>query len=114
MYEALIEEGYDISYPSVVNTINSIERKKREAYIKQEYAPGDIVEFDFGTVKLKMNDGGIKEFQLAVFTAAYSNYRWARLFPKQNTSCFLEAHALFLRKLWEITGLLFMIIQELR
>ena len=97
MYEALIEEGYSVSYPSVVNAVNSIERKKREAYIRQEYAPGDIVEFDFGVVKLKMNDGNIKEFQLAVFTAAYSNYRWARLFPKQNTACFLEAHASFFK-----------------
>ena len=97
MYEALIEEGYSVSYPSVLNAINSIERKKREAYIRQEYAPGDIVEFDFGVVKLKMNDGSIKEFQLAVFTAAYSNYRWARLFPKQNTGCFLEAHASFFK-----------------
>lgn len=93
MYEVLLEEGYNISYPSVVNAVNSIERKKREAYIRQEYSPGDIVEFDFGVVKLQMNDGAIKEFQLAVFTAAYSNYRWARLFPKQNTGCFLEAHA---------------------
>lgn len=99
MYEVLVEEGYDISYPSVVNAINSIERRKREAYIRQEYAPGDIVEFDFGTVKLKMNDGSIKEFQLAVFTAAYSNYRWAKLFPKQNTGCFLEAHALFFKQI---------------
>ncbi|WP_209702485.1 IS21 family transposase [Clostridium algifaecis] len=97
MYETLLEEGYSVSYPSVVNAVNSIERKKREAYIRQEYAPGDIVEFDFGVVKFKRNDGSIKEFQLAVFTAAYSNYRWARLFPKQNTGCFLEAHASFFK-----------------
>jgi len=97
MYEVLLEEGYNISYASVVNAVNSIERKKREAYIRQEYSPGDIAEFDFGVVKLEMNDGTIKEFQLAVFTAAYSNYRWARLFPKQNTGCFLEAHASFFK-----------------
>jgi len=35
MYESLIEEGFNISYPSVVNAVNSIERKKREAYIRQ-------------------------------------------------------------------------------
>lgn len=99
MYEALIDEGYSVSYPSVVNAVNSIERKKREAYIRQEYHPGDVAEFDFGVVKLRMNDGIIKEFQLAVFTAAYSNYRWAKLFPKQNTGCFLEAHALFFKQI---------------
>lgn len=81
MYETLLDEGFNVSYPSVVNAVNSIERKKREAYIRQEYVPGDVVEFDFGVVNLRVNDGSIKEFQMAVFTAAYSNYRWARLFP---------------------------------
>jgi transposase len=99
MYETLIDEGYNVSYASIVKAVNNIERKKREAYIRQEYSPGDVVEFDFGTVKLKQTDGSIKEFQLAVFTAAYSNYRWARLFPKQNTGCFLEAHALFFKQI---------------
>lgn len=97
MYETLITEGFNVSYPSVVNAVNSIERKNREAYIRQEYIPGDVVEFDFGLVKLNMGNGVIKEFQMAVFTAAYSNYRWARLFPKQNTGCFLEAHATFFK-----------------
>ena len=32
---------------------------------------------------------------MAVFTAAYSNFRWAKLFPKQNTQCFLESHSDF-------------------
>lgn len=95
MYEALIQEGFNVSYPSVANAINALERKKKEAFIRQEYAPGDVVEFDFGTVKLHTEDGVLREYQLAVFTSAYGNYRWARLFPKQNTACFLEAHALF-------------------
>lgn len=97
MYETLVDEGFNVSYPSIVKAVNTIERKRREAYIRQEYAPGDVAEFDFGVVKLKMDDGLIKEFQLAIFTSAYSNYRWARLFPKQNTGCFLEAHALFFK-----------------
>lgn len=93
--EALNEEGFSISYSAVATAINKIEHKKREAYIKQEYVPGDVVEFDFGTVKLYTEDNVLREYQLAVFTSAYSNYKWARLFPKQNTACFLEAHAYF-------------------
>ncbi|WP_242954419.1 hypothetical protein [Clostridium oryzae] len=57
-------------------------RNERLIYA-QEYSPGDIAEFDFGTVKLKMNDGSIKEFQMAVFTAAYSNYRWVDYFQNR-------------------------------
>lgn len=95
IHEALIDEGFDISYPSVVNAINSIERRAKEAYIRQEYCLGDVTEFDWGTVKLYTEGGILREYQLAVFTSAYGNYRWARIFPKQNTLCFLEAHALY-------------------
>lgn len=95
MYEALVEDGFNVSYTSVAKAVNSIERKQKEAYIRQEYNPGDVVEFDFGLVKLMTSDGYIREYQLAVFTSAYGNYRWARLFPKQDTACFLESHALF-------------------
>ena len=48
-----------------------------------------------GTVKLYTEDSLLREYQLAVFTSAYSNYRWARLFLKQDIACFLEAHAKF-------------------
>lgn len=50
IYEALINEGFNISYPSVAQAISKIERKEKEAYIRQEYALGDVVEFDWGTV----------------------------------------------------------------
>ena len=100
MYEALIKEGFNISYSSIVSAVNKIDKKKKEAFIRQEYLPGDVVEFDFGTVKLfTEGNSNPKEYQLAVFTAAYSNYRWARLFPKQNTACFLEAHAYFFKEI---------------
>lgn len=99
MYECLRDRGFDVSYSSVANAVNTIERKKREAYIRQEYKPGDVVEFDFGTVKLNMFDGSIKEFQMAIFTTTYGNYRWAKLYPKQNTACFLEAHAAFFKSI---------------
>lgn len=93
--EALNEDGFNVSYSSVVCAINAIEHKKREAYIKQDYSPGDIVEFDFGNVKLYTENNQLRDYKLAVFTSAYSNYRWARLFPKENTACFLESHAYF-------------------
>ncbi|WLY85466.1 hypothetical protein Q2T46_15710 [Thermoanaerobacterium sp. CMT5567-10] len=32
---------------------------------------------------------------MAVFTSAKGNYRFSKLFPKQDTSCFQEAHASF-------------------
>ena len=99
MYESLNKDGFSVSYSSIVNAVNKLEKKKKEAYIHQEYTPGDVVEFDFGTVKLYTEDNVLREYQLAVFTSAYSNFRWARLFPRQNTACFLEAHAHFFNEI---------------
>ena len=77
--ESLNEEGFSISYSAVATAINKIEHKKREAYIKQEYVPGDVVEFEFGTVKLYTKDNVLREYRLAVFTSAYSMlFRGAR------------------------------------
>lgn len=97
MYEALKKEGFEISYSSIIAAVNKLEVQRKEAFIRQEYVPGDVVEFDFGTVKLIIEDGMQREYQLAVFASAYSNFRWARLFPRQNTGCFLEAHAEFFK-----------------
>lgn len=94
IFEALKNEGFDISYSSVSSTINKILNKGAEAYIKQEYSLGEICEFDWGEVKVYIQ-GVLRTFQLAVFASAKGNYRYALLFPKQDTSCFCEAHALF-------------------
>lgn len=94
IFEALEAEGVDISYSTVLRTIRGLERKPKEAFIKAQYEPGEICEFDWGEVKLKIN-GRLQTFQMAVFTSAYGNYRFAYLFTKQTTECFQEAHALF-------------------
>ena len=94
IFEYLTEKGYQIGYTTVCNLVNSFEQKSAETFIKQRYNPGDICEFDWGEVKLIINEK-IRRFQMAVFTSAYGNYRYSFLFPKQNTQCFLESHALF-------------------
>lgn len=94
IHKALIRDGFDISYSTVSNTINSILCKRSEAFIKQDYQFGAVCEFDWGEVKLFIK-GQLKKFQIAVFTSARGNYRYARLFAKQNTECFMESHALF-------------------
>ena len=100
IYEALLNEGFQVSYSTVLRTANKIETKVHEAYIKQEYVPGNVVEFDWGTVKIRTEDGITRTYQMAVFTAAYSNFRWAKLFPKQDSQCFVESHSDF----FEYTG----------
>ena len=94
MHLALEEAGVCISYGSVLRTVRALESKAKEAYIKSDYLPGDVCEFDWGEVKLEIA-GVMQKFQMAVFTSAYGNYRFAWLFNKQKSECFQEAHARF-------------------
>ena len=95
IYEILIDKGFNISYSSVSNIVRSLKDTLNEAYIKQEYSLGDVCEFDWGEVKLNINNKGLKKYQIAVFTSAYGNYRFAVLFETQDTIAFQQANALF-------------------
>lgn len=94
--EVLHAKGYEISYTTVCNYISSKSKRvsKKEAYIRQIYAPGSVCEFDLGEVKLKI-DGLLIRFNLAVFTSAYSNYRYAMFYHHQDSLSFMESHVFF-------------------
>ena len=94
------EQGIDIGYTTVCNYIKEKKGKTtiREAFIRQQYTPGATCEFDWGEIKLYI-DGKLTRLQLAVFTAAYSNYRFAAIYQRQDTLAFMEAHASFFEHL---------------
>ncbi len=92
--EALKEEQFDIGYTTVCNAITSIGRRQKEAYIRQEYYPGESAEFDWGEVKLIIA-GKLKILQMSVFTTAKGDYRSGDLYHSQKTECFLDTHANF-------------------
>ena len=91
IHEYLLSKDYKIGYTTVCNYIREKESSGKESFIKQLYKPGDICEFDWGEVKLKI-DGKLTMFNLAVFTSAYSNYRWAKLFYRQDSLAFGQSH----------------------
>jgi uncharacterized protein YehS (DUF1456 family) len=91
IYEYLQSKGFDISYSTVCVYIRKEEAKTKEAFIKQSYSPGVSCEFDWGEVKLFIN-GQKKVFNLAVFTCCYSNYRYAKLFHRQDNLAFNQSH----------------------
>ena len=91
IHEYLLSQGCKIGYTTVCNYIRSKSLHQQEAYIKQAYIPGEECEFDWAELKLII--GGVKRrLYLAVFTSAYSNYRYCRLFNRQDTLAFMEAH----------------------
>lgn len=96
MYEALIEQGFSLSYTSVAQYVQKYKENEYtyEAFIKQQYNYGDICEFDWGEVKLVINGIDVK-FRMAVFTMAKSNFRFAYLYNNENTQSFVDSHIRF-------------------
>jgi len=94
IHEFILKQGYQIGYTTVCNYIREKELRRMEAYIRQEYLPGEECEFDWAEIKLNIS-GARRRLYLAVFTSAYSNYRYGRLFSRQDTLAFMEAHNVF-------------------
>ena len=91
IYEYLLSKGYDIGYTTICNYVRGIELSGKESFIKQIYSPGEVCEFDWGDVKL-FTEGKLQTYNMAVFTSAYSNYRSAKLFHRQDTLAFSQSH----------------------
>ena len=94
IHEKILSAGYSISYTTISEFIRIRKTQVHEAFIKQGYAEGSVCEFDWAEVKIKLN-GVYRRYYLAVFTSAYSNYRYAQLFQRQDTLAFKEAHINF-------------------
>jgi transposase len=96
IYEQINLQGFAVGYTTVCNYIRSKSTKSitREAFIRQEYQPGEVCEFDWGEIKLYITDELIR-LQLAVFTSAYGNYRFAAIYQRQDTLAFMESHVAF-------------------
>ena len=93
IYDYLKNKGYKISYSTVKRVARKLEDIHKEAFIKQDYNPGDQTEFDWGEVKLDIGGTGYKKYQMAVFTSAYGNHRYAKLYRVQDTAAFQDSHA---------------------
>jgi len=91
IYEHLLGKGYNIGYTTVCNYIRLKEHKTKECFIKQVYSPGISTEFDWGDVKLYIR-GKLQTINLSVFTSAFSNHRWGKLFYRQDTLAFSQSH----------------------
>lgn len=94
IHQLLEKKGYKIGYTTICNYIRNKKNKSREAFIRQRYKAGSICEFDWGEIKIKLN-GSIQVLHMAVFTSCYSNYRYAKLYHRQNTLAFMDSHVSF-------------------
>jgi transposase len=92
----LQRQGLSIGYTTVCNYIRSKNSPciLHEAFIRQNYSPGVVCEFDWGEIKLYLGDCQVR-LQLAVFTSAYSNYRYGFIYNRQDTLAFMDSHVRF-------------------
>ena len=105
IHELILGAGYVIGYTVVCDYIRKKAIQVNEAFIRQGYAEGSCCEFDWAEVKVKI-DGKSRRYYLAVFTSAFSNYRYALLFQRQDSLAFKEAHICF----FEHTGGVFQLM----
>lgn len=98
IHQMLREEGIDIGITTVTNYIKEVKHQK-EVFIRQEYDYGQRLEYDFGEVKLIIDDQP-RSGSLAVFCSPASGFRWAYLYLKQDQKVFLDSHVRF----FEMTG----------
>ncbi len=96
IHQILLDEGFDISIATVNIELAKIRKpiKYPNVYIKQYYDYGKRLEFDYGEVKLDLGEG-IKKYQMAVFCAPASNFRWCFLYDSQKQAAFLDSHVNF-------------------
>lgn len=95
IHEALIAQKHKISYSTVSNYVREKKKEAKEAYIRQEYEFGQVVEFDWGYVKLKIG-GKARNLHMAIFTTAKSSYRYAHIYENQKIENFLDSHVKFI------------------
>lgn len=94
IHEKILSAGFIISYCVVCEYIRTKNAEAREAFIRQGYAEGSSCEFDWGEIRLRVR-GKLRRYYLAVFTSAFSNYRFALIFERQDSLAFKEAHICF-------------------
>ncbi|MFH0761185.1 MAG: IS21 family transposase [Bacteroidota bacterium] len=94
IWELLQAADQDIGYTVVCDYIRLKKSGNQEAFIRQEYNPGENCEFDWCDIKLTI--GGVdRKLYMAVFTMCKSNHRFGMIFQRQDTLAFMEAHIAF-------------------
>lgn len=91
IHNILLTEGYDIGYSTIAAKINEKINKSKECFIKQSYELGDRLEYDFGEVKLVL-DETVSRCYMAVVSSPAADFRWAFLYRNQKKAVFMDSH----------------------
>ena len=94
IHKRIKDAGYDIGKSTIAQKIKEKRNRPKECFIKQIYDYADRLEYDFGEVKLVIDE--VKTtFYIAVFSSPASNFRWAYLYKNQKQEVFMDSHVRF-------------------
>jgi hypothetical protein len=91
LHGLLRAEGFSIGRTTVKDFVHEWRRKRAEVFVPLVYRPGDLGLIDFFEVFVDVAGKRIKAF-LFVLRLMASGRDFAWLFPRQDQTCFLEAH----------------------
>lgn len=94
IFKMVTEAGFDIGLSTVSNHVKIKRDKAKECFVKQQYDYGDRLEYDFGEVKLIIDDV-LGTYHLAVLSSPAANFRWAYLYTNQRNDVFLDSQVRF-------------------
>jgi transposase len=87
-------KGFDIGKSVIAKHLQEKRTKLKTVYIRQQYDYGDRLEYDFGEVRLKINEE-VDTYYLAVLASAATNFRWAYLYKNMKKEVFQDSHVRF-------------------
>jgi len=94
IHDMLVAKGFDISISTISNEIKLIRNSSKECFIRQEYDYGDRLEYDFGEVKLEINNLA-QTYHMSVLSSPGGDFRWAYLYTNQKKDVFMDSHVKF-------------------
>lgn len=94
LHEKLIADGFSIKKAKAKEWIRMERNRLKESYLDIFHEAGQMVQFDWGTKKIKIN-GRNRTVCFAVFAFPYSNYRYVYVTERMDGRSFVEAFIAF-------------------
>ncbi|OIJ14265.1 hypothetical protein BKP37_08800 [Anaerobacillus alkalilacustris] len=100
----LNEDGFPVSKSKAQKWIHLERNRLKESYLDIFHEPGQMVQFDWGTKRLKIN-GFYRTVCFAVFALPFSNHRFIHVTEKMNGRAFVDAFIAFTKHIgciWQV------------
>ena len=95
LHRKLRSEGFDVGITTIQIEYKRYKNKNKEAFIKQQYAPGFRAEYDFHEVKVLIDDQ-VKKLYQATITLPHSNYIFVKHYQNQKFESFIDSLVTFI------------------